>query len=90
MWPIRAQPGDLVKMVQHNAHTHTHTHTHICAAATATDLNPPCAREAASPMPCPIQGATEFLRQTPKIFLWGGGGGTSGRPSARGSLPSPS
>ena len=26
MWPTRAQPGDLVKMVQH-AHTHTHTHT---------------------------------------------------------------
>ena len=29
MWPIRAQPGDLVKMVQHT-HTHTHTHTGGC------------------------------------------------------------
>ena len=28
MWPIRAQPGDLVKMVQPHTHTHTHTHTH--------------------------------------------------------------
>ena len=30
MWPIRAQPGDLVKMVQPRAtYTHTHTHTRI-------------------------------------------------------------
>ena len=36
MWPIRAQPGDLVKMVQQtHTHIHTHTHTHTQARTCA-------------------------------------------------------
>ena len=44
MWPIRAQPGDLVKMVQPHTHTHTHTHKGGNVLMTIRDMLIPSAR----------------------------------------------